>query len=110
MNEEEEKDILFDIDMQLYDEFNDTIASMYDHLGEIYTLRDIEELEKAEKEKERRLLREAIDKQQKVIDLMAIELSRRPLMIYLDNERDDRLVILDNPKEIIKYYTKKAEE
>ena len=31
-------------------------------------------------------------------------------MIYLDNERDDRLVILDNPKEIIKYYTKKAEE
>ena len=53
---------------------------------------------------------ETIDKLQKVIDLMATELSRRPLMIYLDNERDDRLVILDNPKEIIKYYTKKAEE
>lgn len=51
-----------------------------------------------------------IDKQQKVIDLMATELSRRPLMIYLNDERDDRLVILDNPKEIIKYYTKKAEE
>lgn len=47
---------------------------------------------------------------EKTIDLMATELSRRPLMIYLDNERDDRLVILDNPKEIIKYYTKKAEE
>lgn len=51
-----------------------------------------------------------IGKQQKVIDLMATELSRRPLMIYLDDERDDRLAILDNPKKIIKYYTKKAEE
>lgn len=49
-------------------------------------------------------------KLEKVIDLMATELSRRPLMIYLDDERDDRLAILDNPKEIIKYYTKKAEE
>lgn len=53
---------------------------------------------------------ETIDKLQKVIDLMATELSRRPLMIYLDDERDDRLAILDNPKKIIKYYTKKAEE
>lgn len=30
------KDILFDIDMQLYDEFNDKIATMNDHLGDIY--------------------------------------------------------------------------
>ena len=51
-----------------------------------------------------------LDKKDKKIDLMARELSRRPLMIYLGDERDDRLAILDNPKEIIKYYTKKAEE
>lgn len=57
---EVEKDILFDIDMQLYNEFNDTIASMYDHLGDVYTLRDIEGVEKAEKEKEIKLLRGAI--------------------------------------------------
>ena len=56
------------------------------------------------------VIEEALKKQDKVIYLMATELSRRPLVIYLDNERDDRLVILDNPKEIIKYYTKKAEE
>lgn len=55
-------------------------------------------------------LRKENQELEKIIDLMATELSRRPLMIYLDNERDDRLVILDNPKEIIKYYTKKAEE
>ena len=72
MTEEEqnkmEKDILFQIDMQLYDEFNDTIATMYDHLGDIYSLRDVEEVEKAEKEKEIKLLREAIKKLQADIE------------------------------------------
>ena len=88
MTEEEqnkmEKDILFQIDMQLYDEFNDTIATMNDHLGDIYSLRDVEEAEKAEKEKEIKLLREAVKKLQsdieikdKVIDLMADKLSER---------------------------------
>lgn len=57
-----------------------------------------------------RYLQKENEELEKIIDLMATELSRRPLMIYLDDERDDRLVILDNPKEIIKYYTKKAEE
>ena len=72
MSEEEKKamknDILFQIDMQLYDEFNDTIATMNDHLGDIYSLRDIEEVEKAEKDREIKLLREAIKKQQKELD------------------------------------------
>lgn len=54
MSEEElRKDILYQIDMQLYDEFNDTLATMNDHLGDIYSLRDVEEVEKAEKEKEK---------------------------------------------------------
>ena len=73
MTEEEqnkmEKDILFQIDMQLYDEFNDTIATMNDHLGDIYSLRDVEEAEKVEKEKEIKLLREAVKKLQADIDL-----------------------------------------
>lgn len=68
MDEEKElleKDILFQIDMQLYDEFNDKLASMYEHIGDVYSYRDIEEVEQAEKEKERTLLREAIRKLQK---------------------------------------------
>ena len=44
------KDILFDIDMQLYDEFNDKIATMNDYLGDIYSLRDVEEVENARKD------------------------------------------------------------
>jgi len=65
---EAEDDILFDIDMQLYDEFNDKIATMNDYLGDIYSLRDIEEVENARREKEIRLLRIAIAKQQKELE------------------------------------------
>ena len=55
-------DILFDIDMQLYDEFNKKIATMNDYLGDIYSLRDVEEVENAQKEKEIQLLRIAVTK------------------------------------------------
>jgi len=67
VSEEElrKNDILFQIDMQLYDEFNDKLCEMDEHLGDIYSLRDIEEVKQAEKEKERELLREAIKKLQK---------------------------------------------
>ena len=65
---EDSNDILYDIGMQLYDEFNNKIATMNDHLGDVYSLRDIEEVEKAKKEKEIKLLRIAIIKQQKEIE------------------------------------------
>ena len=65
---EDLNDILYDIDMQLYDEFNDKIATMNDYLGDVYSFRDIEEVEKAKKEKEIQLLRIAIIKQQKKIE------------------------------------------
>lgn len=64
------KDILFDIDMQLYDEFNDKIATMYDYLGEVYSQNDINEVLNAEKEKEIKLLREAIKKQSQQIEYL----------------------------------------
>lgn len=71
MSEEEknatENDILYEIDMQLYNEFNDKIAGMYDHIGDIYSLRDVEEVEKAQKDKEVYLLRMAVAKLQKEI-------------------------------------------
>ena len=130
MNEEEKKDILFDIDMQLYDEFNDTIATMNDHLGDIYSLRDIEEVEKAEKNKEIKLLREAIKKQQKelekkdkIIDLMAEQLEglKNEVDILEQGNKDcfipreysdiDDCVKKESCKEcIIEYFTKKVDE
>lgn len=64
---EDLNDILYDIDMQLYDEFNDKIATMNDYLGDIYSLRDVEEVENAQKEKEIELLRIAVTKLQNKI-------------------------------------------
>lgn len=57
---EEPKDILFKIDMQLYDEFNDKFCEINENLGTIYTYKDLEDLKKTESDTERTLLRQAI--------------------------------------------------
>lgn len=61
-------DILFQIDMILYNEFNDKFCEINEHLGDIYTYKDLEDIKQCEADKERKLLREAIQKQEKVID------------------------------------------
>lgn len=86
MLKDKSDDILFDIDMQLYDEFNDKIATMNDHLGDIYSLRDVEEVEKAEKEKEIKLLREAVRKLQKEVEEYKTLLKRQE---ELDKEKEN---------------------
>lgn len=63
-------DILFDIDMQLYDEFNDKFCEMNDNLGIVYSYKDLDDLEKAEKETEIKLLRKAIKDQQQQIEYL----------------------------------------
>ena len=70
MPKDKSDDILFDIDMQLYDEFNDKIATMYDYLGEVYSQNDIDEVLNAEKEKEIKLLREAVKEQSQQIEYL----------------------------------------
>ena len=57
---EEPKDILFKIDMKLYDEFNDKFCEIEENLGTVYSYKDLEDLKKAESDTERTLLREAI--------------------------------------------------
>ena len=61
MEEDKKDDILFKISMQLYDEFNDKFCEINEHLGDVYTYKDLNDLEKAEKDKEIKLLREAIE-------------------------------------------------
>ena len=71
MLSEEEKlkeDILFQIDMQLYDEFNDKLCEINEHLGDFYTYKDLQDIENAEKEKERILLRKAVKELQKELE------------------------------------------
>ena len=49
------EEVLFDIEMKSYDRFNSEIATMYDWVGEIYTMQDIKETEKAQQEYEKQL-------------------------------------------------------
>lgn len=86
MMNEYPKDILFDIDMQLYDEFNDKFCEMNDNLGIIYTYKDLDDLEKAEKEEEIQLLREAVRKLQKEVEEYKILLKRQE---ELDKEKEN---------------------
>ena len=60
LEEELRKDILYQIDMKLYDEFNDKFCEIEENLGTVYSYKDLEDLKKAESDTERTLLREAI--------------------------------------------------
>lgn len=86
MLKDKSEDILFDIDMQLYDEFNDKFCEMNDNLGTIYTYKDLDDLEKAEKEKEIELLREAVRKLQKEVEEYKTLLKRQE---ELDKEKEN---------------------
>ena len=44
------EEVLYDIEMESYMKYNSQIASMYDWLGELYSLKDIKEVEKAQKD------------------------------------------------------------
>ena len=55
------KEVLFDIEMQSYMEYNDRIANMYDYLGEIYSLQDIEDIEQAQRDYEEQLKQDYLD-------------------------------------------------
>jgi len=44
------EEVLYDIEMESYMKYNSQIASMYDWLGELYSLKDIKEVEKVQKD------------------------------------------------------------
>ncbi len=55
------EEVLFDIEMKSYMKYNDTIANMYDWLGELYSLQDVKEVEQAQKEYEEQLKQDYLD-------------------------------------------------
>lgn len=44
------EEVLFDIEMESYMKYNDTITSMYDWLGELYSIKDIKDMEEMQKD------------------------------------------------------------
>lgn len=56
MNKEKiEKDIIMQIELDSYMKFNDEIATMNDHLGEMYGYRDLEDIKQAQLQYEKEL-------------------------------------------------------
>lgn len=55
------EEVEFDIAMRVYDRYNSRIAKMYDWVGEVYSYRDIKEMEKAEKEYEEQLKKDYLE-------------------------------------------------
>lgn len=88
------EDILYDIEMQLYMEFNDDIATMYDHLGDIYSYKDIEDKKQAEQQRKIELMGNAIKQLQN---------NWNELKKWLENGRNYRMYlfeILDKMQEL----------
>lgn len=59
------EEVLFDIEMEVYDKYNHQIALMYDWLGEIYTHQDIKEMEELEKAYKKTLIQDYLEGKRK---------------------------------------------
>lgn len=90
MNDEEKlkEDILFQIGMQLYNEFNDKLCEINEHLGDIYTYKDLQDVKEAEKERERNLLIEAVKELQKEIYRLQ-KIKRKDIQDLINNEKEN---------------------
>lgn len=53
--------IAYDVEMQLYEEFNDKYCEINEHLGDIYSRKDLEDLELCEKARRKELINKHIN-------------------------------------------------
>ena len=78
-------DIIMQIEMDSYMKYNDTIASMNDHLGEMYGYSDVKDMEEVQLKYEKELAYKAIVQlQQKVEQLEKI---RKEAIKYIQNNQ-----------------------
>ena len=94
-----DKDIIMQIEMDSYMKYNDTIASMNDHLGEIYGYSDVRDTEEAQLKYEKELAYKAIVQlQQKVEQLESIRKEAIEYLEYqlsqMDFEKDTKAKML----------------
>lgn len=52
------EEVLYAIELESYDKFNDTIATMNDHLGDYYTKQDVREWKQAQKHWEQQAIKD----------------------------------------------------
>ena len=77
------EEVLYDIAMQSYMEYNDTIASMNEWVGELYSYQDIKDVEQAQKEYEEQLKQDYLDGK-----LVYTEADIEEIRRYLNEQRN----------------------
>lgn len=80
-----DKDIIMQIEMDSYIKYNDTIASMNDHLGEIYGYSDVRDTEEAKLKYEKELAYKAIVQLQQKVE--QLENTRKEAIEYINNHQ-----------------------
>ena len=55
------EEVRFDIEMQLFDSFNSAYCNIYEHLGDIYTKEDLQDLKEYEKSYRKRLISDYLE-------------------------------------------------
>ena len=87
--------IEFDIDMQMYMEHSDKIASIYDHLGDVYSYKDLEDAKALEEhetfELYKKVLKEKCEAIDKTIEYIEIR-QRKDKFLILDGEQIKELL------------------
>lgn len=69
MSDDKEKfQYRYDIDMQLFGEFNDTFCTINDHMGEIYGYSDLKDWEEIQYKRHIELLEQEVDKRIDIIN------------------------------------------
>jgi len=84
-----DKDIIMQIEMASYAEYNDTLAMMNDHLGEIYGYSDLKDVEEAQLHYEKELAYKAIKELQQENERL------KERVAYLErsnNRREDTII------------------
>lgn len=86
-----DEDIMMQIEMDSYMKYNDTIASMNDHLGEIYGYSDVRDTEEAKLKYEKELAYKAIVQLQQKVEQLE---ERCEYLERSNNRREDEIISL----------------
>ena len=81
-----DEDIIMQIEMDSYMKYNDTIASMNDHLGEMYGYSDVRDTEEAQLKYEKELAYKAIVQLQQKVE----QLEKENILLNILNKGDNK--------------------
>lgn len=93
VNFDTNEDIIYQIEMMSYMKYNDMIATANDHIGDIYSYRDIEDMKSAEEHYEKELAYQAITQLQQENKQLKVNWNKLKEYLKYEIEFDKRWYI-----------------